>query len=477
MSPVALRSPFQGLAGNRHGSAERSTTNYRFVAMPIAAPTAFERHVYRLVRASRTLRRRYATASKTAQASIKGRQLRRRALDLDWPVEQRRLVFAAVAAPLECRLHFSGGPDYPKSGDLSNRVRSSIFSVVGSGRCDCPVGKECLLITSEQIEFSRTALVTFQRRSVPLTEVTAVREYRSDITVNDEHLWGIEIVTLGKPIQFGCQLPRGESRWLISQLEMIRSRLVGESSSGQHAAGADPAPSLLTATAPPDPVVAADGRSATELTIENTLAQPPSDCDWQRIDDFQSTIFQRRHRLNPLAIFALLFVNLFWNGAISVFVLFLFGLGPTDMDGDGGQQNAPPEGLEWWGLALFLTPFVAIGCGMFISLLAALASGLRHTLLRLEPQRIELESRWPLLRRRKSWTVMRFDRLELRSPITDTAAPSGSIFASLDADERRFALAIVSEKNEDLCVLDRLTAGEARWIAHVLLAERLRWFA
>src|SRR5262249_36595353 len=66
--------------------------------------------------------------------------------------------------------------------------------------------------------FMRTAVIRLTSRVVPRREVQGFRECRSNYTENDVHLWGIEMLTLGKPVRFAFRLPDGERAWLIYQL-------------------------------------------------------------------------------------------------------------------------------------------------------------------------------------------------------------------------------------------------------------------
>ena len=166
------------------------------------------------------------------------------------------------------------------------------------------------------------------------------------------------------------------------------------------------------------------------------------------------------------SLFVLLFVNLFWNGIVSVFVIGLFG---------GMKAEEVPEGLGWWGMFVFLIPFEVIGLSMFGRLIFVLAEPFRRTCWRFERYQITRHIQWPLIKRSKTWPVEQLDRIELRSD--DAEEESQTITSTLSSNStNESGLAFVSDNNADLCTIGDLTQGEALWIADVLLDEREDWF-
>src|SRR5262245_34091166 len=71
-------------------------------------------------------------------------------------------------------------------------------------------GKETLLLRRDAALFRRTALIRISSRFVPRAEIQNFRECRSTYTEDDQCLWGIEMVTLGKPLRFAFRLPDRE---------------------------------------------------------------------------------------------------------------------------------------------------------------------------------------------------------------------------------------------------------------------------
>lgn len=323
-------------------------------------------------------------------------------------------------------------------------------------------GKDTLLLRRDEAIFLRTALVKLSSRAVPRKEIQGFRECRSSHTENDEYLWGIEMVTLGKPVRFAFRLPDRERAWLIHQLnrflETTDPRAPGD---GLEIAETSDRPAL----AREDTCSAADGEP---LTLERTFVDPPTDCDWRMVDDVGAFAYWQRGSLHLGTLAMLLFLNLFWNGIVSVFILSLFGLMP------GGDA---PQGGEWWGLFVFLIPFEAIGLGMFAGLVHALLEPSRHTLWRFEQSRIVRQTRWPIYSRTRAWDVLHLDRLELRQHGCNGARRQQFLdIAGAAAAQAPFELAFVTLDNADLCEIDNLTEGEARWMARGVLERRPKWF-
>jgi hypothetical protein len=334
-------------------------------------------------------------------------------------------------------------------------------------------GKETLLLRRHEALFLRTAFIRLTSRRVPRKEIRFFRECHTSFTENDEYLWGIEMVTLGKPVRFAFRLPDRERAWLIHQLNLFLDQTApaGDSSSPATSAAA------LSLEKAADSPAAASLASADEdslddaevLTLENTHANPPTDSRWQLIESVSQFDFEQRGRLHLGSIALLLFLNAFWNGIVSVFVLGLFGLMPFD--------NAP-QGWEWWAMFVFLIPFEVIGLAFFAALMIGLLEPFRVTTWRFEQATIARRNRWPLFSRTRAWTVLTLDRLELRGQ-SDAAEPGFERFSKKNmgkSNETPFTLAFVTRENIDLCEIPELTEGEARWVARTILDRRANWF-
>lgn len=327
-------------------------------------------------------------------------------------------------------------------------------------------GKETLLLRPDAAMFQRSALVKLSSRVIPSTEIREFRECRSKHQENDQYLWGIELVTAGKPLRFDFRLPDRERAWLIYRLNQYLSATgAGEvtSMTTRSLSAAAPLESLAQTTESP---------FCQTLLRDQTLPAPPSDCQFTFTDNVTSFEFAVRGKF-PLGLVAVLgFLNAFWNGIVLIFVFNL-------IRGEVGKNNMKiPQGWERIGMGVFLIPFVVIGLGMFVGLLFALFEPLRRSLLRFEQDRIVSETIWPVYRHTHQWPIADVDRLELRREGAEDHGSRKRLGQSLKEvlGDSPHSLAFVSASNVDLCVLDGFTEGEARWFAHEIFARRPHWF-
>ncbi len=170
----------------------------------------------------------------------------------------------------------------------------------------------------------------------------------------------------------------------------------------------------------------------------------------------------KRGRSEWAAVLGLLFSNAFWNGIVAVFVLSLCGAMP---------DNEPPQGGEWWGLFFFLIPFEVIGLCMFLGLLAVLLEPVHRTIWHFTRRDAERRAIWLGVGPRRTWEVASLDRVDLCRDAKrwwHASLPGG--------DGRRYRLSLVDKTNTELCSVNGLTEGEARWIGDAILRERAIWF-
>ena len=148
-----------------------------------------------------------------------------------------------------------------------------------------------------------------------------------------------------------------------------------------------------------------------------------------------------------------------------MFVSVLWGLAPG--------ENAP-QGVEWWGLFVFLIPFEAIGLGMVLAFVAALLEPVHRTRWTFTRWGIEQRHTWLGLGPRWTWTVEGLERIELRRDGPSGKRRFGST-TSGNGEGRGCRLSLVDRENAELCSIGGLTEGEARWMGDVLLKEREGW--
>ncbi len=197
--------------------------------------------------------------------------------------------------------------------------------------------------------------------------------------------------------------------------------------------------------------------------MATTPLTPPSDSRWELLNDFHQLTFVTPGRFGCGTIGVLLFMNAFWNGIVSVFLMQLFG-------GDDALQ-----GGEWWGLFVFLIPFTVIGLIMFVGLLAALIEPFRRTRWSFTYGGAQWQMTWLGIGPRRSYPVDQLDRIELW-----TASQARSAFFSTDKDSQPMApeyrLVFIDREEVQRFTVDGLSQGEARWMADVILRETRRWF-
>ncbi len=330
-------------------------------------------------------------------------------------------------------------------------------------------GKESLFLGRGDALFVRSALIRLASRVVPRNEIRGFREYRSAHTENGASQWGIEMITLGKPIRFAFGLTEEERGWLIHQLNrFLATPNTGPDESvlpspANRATGAFSRADYRSRESPP---------VAEVLTFDQTLAEPPASCRWRLREASETFMFRKKGQLNVGALGLLYFLNVFWNGIVAVLASALTGR----MAGNG-----MPQDLGWWALFLFLIPIGAIGLILFVVLVLIILEPIRRTQWLFEWDRIVNRTHWAGLGRSRAWDIAVVDRLELRrwtgsDPTLPLPLQIASGIASGPAGETPFELAFVTSDNLDLCHLRGLTEGEARWMARVILNRRANWF-
>jgi hypothetical protein len=333
--------------------------------------------------------------------------------------------------------------------------------------------REQFVLDASGASFLRQVVVTLRRRYVPLHEIKSFKDFSEQVNSESgavEH--GIELQTAGLAIRFGQGLPEQERRWLLHELrhQLAELRLRDDHERPEvNVSNGDPTITIR----PP---------------VTETHYTPPSDCRWERDDRTGGVAFTQRGQMAWTAAFTLLFVTLFWNGIVSVFLFGLFGYSaPFDFELTNGEIQEPlereehreqldheaPDGAMWWGALIFLLPFVAIGLAISVALLFVLLEPLRTTVWNFSDDSIECSITRAGLGRSWNYPVDRLDRLELREH-SNRSNTFRVQFPQEGATCRQ--LTIVNKQNVEVCTIDDLTEGEARWMADVILRERDAWF-
>jgi hypothetical protein len=330
-------------------------------------------------------------------------------------------------------------------------------------------GVETLEFDRDGVRYVRRVLVPIRRRDIPLAEIRGFGAYvETADSDTGRPTRGIEVQTTGTPLRFGDHIPDVERHWLRTQLEEHRALLepewarVSERPPVREPSVSDGQADLDTR----EDLEEQAPESAVVLTPAAQPLTPPSDSRWQRRDDFDEMAFLNRGRLGCGGLGGLLFINAFWNGIVSVFIVALFT--------DAVQK---PTGAMWWGMLVFLIPFEVIGLVMLAALVAALAEPFRRTTWSFGRGEVRWRRAWLGVGRTRTYPVTFFDRVELRTADSESTSPrTHSNVARAGDAGRSHRLVFVEQSGNELFTIRNLTDGEARWIADAVQRERPLWF-
>ncbi|MGD9647615.1 MAG: hypothetical protein AB7U73_18015 [Pirellulales bacterium] len=299
------------------------------------------------------------------------------------------------------------------------------------------------------------ALVELSNRIAPLWEL-------QDIEVscwtreksNGPPDYGIQVRTWGRPLRILAGLPELELRWLAHQLTQLLATLQAATATSQSR-------NRATDFAGPDEL-------PKRLVPSDHAIEPPSDCQWTLSHELNALVFTSRGRWSWIVVGFVLFLNCFWNGIVSVFLLPALGLA------DNGPQD-----WERIQLLLFLIPFELVGLLMMVVLAIAIAEPLRSITWRFTPTDLKCELQWRELGRRWSYAIKGLSRIELdrktdaKRKLSDHFKQPNLVFTN---DECPYRLSFVDRDNAEVCEIAGLSEGEARWIADQVMRHRREWF-
>ncbi len=267
---------------------------------------------------------------------------------------------------------------------------------------------------------------------IPLKELLAF-EVQEEQDSEGNFTCQIAAVSLGRGFTFGSHLPRPEQEWLVHELNQQLQEL-------QRLAGIC---------------------RPLKLPVNDDYRDcgAPSDSHWTFREEPGGVSFEERGKLSLLSVLGLLFINGFWNGMLSVFII-------------GGLMGLAPEeqvkvGAEWWELFWFLVPFELIGLVMFIGLLATLLEPFRVTRWSFSPG--DITQRTTRLGLSPGWrshyscegTLQMTVRPDLGTARRDVF---GNLLTLQRGEGQYYGLQFVSDRNQDICAIRDLTLGEAQWM-------------
>jgi hypothetical protein len=310
-------------------------------------------------------------------------------------------------------------------------------------------GVERVRLGFEGLEYRVTALVTLSRRWVPRTELKKVRAGMAVRSVGDPKQGEqpcLKFETLGRPIEFACGIRKKEQRWLVEWLNEYLDALGLPEPQDKYGTGREEG--ITT-----DPRVG--------LLPSITLVEPPSDTRIECRQYLDTIEFVWRGGWSLKSIAFLTFFNLFWNGILGMFIC---------------KQD---EYFDWSAF-IFLIPHGIIGLCIFGIWLAALTAPLwRLTWTfgeREATRRVSISDENAVvydLGRDKRFDVQPPVRIESRR--REGKEPSGSPWWFLSHPDGEYSVVFIGGEDEELLRIDRLTEGDARWIADVLMCAFPSW--
>lgn len=296
--------------------------------------------------------------------------------------------------------------------------------------------RESLILDSYGLKVSKRAGLWGKTSKIPLSDLRTILVPDADaVAPNTEPVMTCH--GRNQVVEFGQGLPRPELAWLAAVLEETRVRL-------QQWAG------------PP-------------LEDVSHEPAPPAETAWTSEIEYDDLVLAKRGRWEAAAIGGMLFVTLFWNGIVSVFVAVLLGL----MPGEGA-----PEGAAWWFLFLFLIPFELVGLALIAGLAATIAAPFRREVWKFGRSEITHRVTCFGFGRTRSFEPPRDGRIEAM-PMTVSSDESPSLGSRTDdgsplpvAVTARFQVQIIDPRDVEVCTIASLTDLESRWIAELLRRER-----
>lgn len=242
-------------------------------------------------------------------------------------------------------------------------------------------GYESLTVSKEGINHERRSVFGKKLRPISLADLRSIdvvtTTHSDDGSTYQRHR--IEVSTSGLPVTFGddsmgtTKLSQAEADWLKHEIVMalglhggqdVFDRLMGAPSQGSAvttmpSSTMSAAPSLL-------PANQTDGTS--------TLDTSSSSLRFRVIDALDALLIERPYDWAIGKMATILFVALFWNGIVGVFITQLV--------------KSQPPGAMWWFLLVFLIPFELIGLLMIIGFVGELLGPVRKQVWELSNDRL-----------------------------------------------------------------------------------------
>lgn len=313
--------------------------------------------------------------------------------------------------------------------------------------------RDKIVVRNDTFQFYRSAIIRFEAREYPLSEVFRIRESKTSIKGkwprSESIRHEVEVVTLGMPLTFGQQWSREERRWFILKLnEFIERRRTGPSSRGRIIDNIE------------DPCI------SEVLEERDVVPYRPIDCRIRDVQDALAIFFIKSEPLDKGAAFAC--------------VAYIFIL----ISNARSMWNSNPLQLKpVWLLLLasifyvsWVFPFWVI-FKLLVNSLWAIGRSLIVTTWRAENSDIIERNQILLFSRQRKCEVQNLACLEVRRMQCDIK----KILFFYEEVGRfhsgpHFRLVFIGANDTDLFTMQGLTEGEARWIGGMILKRRPQWF-
>ena len=294
-------------------------------------------------------------------------------------------------------------------------------------------GRKRLRLDEDGLWNEYRVLFRISSRRVPLGEI---QYFHATTKENSESVsCSVEAVTGGQPISYSAANSE-EALWLAHEMNRMLEVLKREA--------------VAVFAEEEEEEDEADEAVVIPWNSRPGRAEPPSDCRWKMDADVDSVTFHRRGDFSWAVLGGTTFAMLFWNGIVSVFVMALFGVAPS-------EKGMEFFSGEWWFLFVFLIPFEVIGIGLFLAWLSALSSPFWRT--RWSVGRHEAVCRVGVFGIGRRWW---YSLENCREMVMETR----------DVGEKEVKISFVDFQDETLCEIGDLTTGEAKWMADNILLYR-----
>ena len=313
--------------------------------------------------------------------------------------------------------------------------------------------RETLRLNHGGFELTRSAIIRYHRVLLPLSEMVGFKEGTETIELEDSKkiVSVVELVqTDNKSITFAKELKPDATAYLVTELNQLLNSLRGR----QAAADAAERMEKFVANQREEP-------SATQpVLLGKTPLTRPQDAVWSREEDFQGLTLANYGRLSFKNLVPTIFMAMFWNGIVGVFVGLLVNQRVHNLD----------VGM-WWFLFLFLIPFEIIGAFLVLAVVFAFLEPFRYSSWRFTGQTVEGLVSYFGIPWRRAYEIGPGASLTLERGYPKL------VNSRTKLDTLPLGVVINSSAGKTICAIRDLKEPEARWMADLILRSQPRMFS